>query len=560
MEAEDLIDDVDPEDLLKRLRDWQQQQQNRLAQQQQQQRQILLQQQSQLLSKLGSPRVEVDEKIAVPEKSADESLDIVEVKAKQWKKSTARHTTVDEMPLKKPRTVKTFQQLLETSLPVSDPPPDEKANHGQKKFSFLKRGQGISRFGQISFPVKRQAPVKKLVKKGKENQFPAATSNNKIVTREIKAKEPIPKQQAKASEPEPLVSSLRALAAPVHVEDELPIEIEEVAPVSTPEERAAKSSREEEDLAVFELLEKFATINASFSSTSSFIGQLIDKGVTSLPSPSKVIDFLAKKGHIEAPSNVCQDQGPKPLKNDRHVRFADDLEVDDSSILYNKPWLNRIEEESIDPASPCEPRSSPFVSNTCIGGRHHFYDPAPSSAQLDFDETPASPIGFPDMRRLLAESPSSLEDIPNDNLRKFDGKALASVEAPPSKETKGKTIKKKKREKWRSELLFLLTDSTSSAALPIDDPQTVYHTSLLRSRLLSLEREIANYRRENESLRRARKQLDDSKLRLEQEQEKFRRYTDNEKRRMQLLFSEEQKRARAEQLKDIVTSQGLQLT
>ncbi len=93
-------------------------------------------------------------------------------------------------------------------------------------------------------------------------------------------------------------------------------------------------------------------------------------------------------------------------------------------------------------------------------------------------------------------------------------------------------------------------------ALPIEDPQLVYQSSLLRSRLLSLEREIAHYRRENDTMRRTRKELEDSKLKLEQEREKFRRYVENEKRRMQLLYSEEQKRIRAEQLKDVANSKG----
>ena len=99
-------------------------------------------------------------------------------------------------------------------------------------------------------------------------------------------------------------------------------------------------------------------------------------------------------------------------------------------------------------------------------------------------------------------------------------------------------------------------DLAPEKALPIEDPQLVYQSSLLRSRLLSLEREIAHYRRENDTMRRTRKELEDSKLKLEQEREKFRRYVENEKRRMQLLYSEEQKRIRAEQLKDVANSKG----
>ncbi len=79
----------------------------------------------------------------------------------------------------------------------------------------------------------------------------------------------------------------------------------------------------------------------------------------------------------------------------------------------------------------------------------------------------------------------------------------------------------------------------------------------MRSRLTSLEREIANYRRETDAVRRARKEHDESKQKLEQEQEKFRRYTENEKRRLQLLYSEEQKRLRSGQLKDLPQLKGM---
>lgn len=71
-----------------------------------------------------------------------------------------------------------------------------------------------------------------------------------------------------------------------------------------------------------------------------------------------------------------------------------------------------------------------------------------------------------------------------------------------------------------------------------------------------MEREIANYRRESESLRRARKEHEELKVKLEQDQEKFKRYTENEKRRLQLLHSEEQKRIRSEQIKNLPQLKG----
>jgi len=93
-------------------------------------------------------------------------------------------------------------------------------------------------------------------------------------------------------------------------------------------------------------------------------------------------------------------------------------------------------------------------------------------------------------------------------------------------------------------------------ALPIEDPRLVYQNSLMKSRLVSLEREIATYRKETDGLRRARKEHDEAKLKLEQEQEKFRRHAENEKRRLQLLYTEEQKRVRAEQIKDLPVVKG----
>ena len=97
----------------------------------------------------------------------------------------------------------------------------------------------------------------------------------------------------------------------------------------------------------------------------------------------------------------------------------------------------------------------------------------------------------------------------------------------------------------------MLTDALSK-----ENPRLVYETSLVHSRLATLEREIATYRRETEALRKARREHEESKLKLEQEQEKFRRYTENEKRRMQLLYSEEQKRVRLDQLRDVNTAKG----
>lgn len=89
-----------------------------------------------------------------------------------------------------------------------------------------------------------------------------------------------------------------------------------------------------------------------------------------------------------------------------------------------------------------------------------------------------------------------------------------------------------------------------------EDARMMYQGSLLTSRLTTLEREIAMHRRETESLRKSRKDHEEAKLKLDQEQEKFRRFTENEKRRLQLLYSEEQKRLRSEQLKEASVVKG----
>jgi len=93
-----------------------------------------------------------------------------------------------------------------------------------------------------------------------------------------------------------------------------------------------------------------------------------------------------------------------------------------------------------------------------------------------------------------------------------------------------------------------------------EDARLMYHNSLLTSRLTSLEREIAMHRRETETLRKSRKDHEEAKLKLDQEQEKFRRFTENEKRRLQLLFSEEQKRLRSEVHKEACPNKGNNIT
>lgn len=140
------------------------------------------------------------------------------------------------------------------------------------------------------------------------------------------------------------------------------------------------SSRNEEDLAVFELLERFANINSSFSSSSSLIGQLIDKGITHLPSPSKVVHFLSKKPARAATTATR-----------RHVRFAE--------------TVDEVEHPE-EPEEMEEPPPSPFVSNTIrpnTVGRQESKDD-------DLDETPTSPIGFPDYQKLFG-NPSMMRPL-----------------------------------------------------------------------------------------------------------------------------------------------------
>lgn len=549
--------DSNAEELFEQLRNWQQQQHQRLLEQQQQQRKLLADQQNKLMVMLNSSDSPADS----PEEhvhSADSAStplisvtanEIEDVQNQNFKGYTKN--SLDEIPLKKPRSVKTFNQLLETSLTKNDQVENTKENPTHtRKFPFLKRGQGISRFGPaLKKPLKKTGnPGHKKPGKatGKENrpimepkeEDELKKRNIESVAKDISGEMPVrpsgPSIQAVSRPPkesstgllDPTTSTQKLASYQQETENDIDLSVDDEA-------KEGKSGHEEEDLAVFELLERFATINASFSSTSSFIGQLLEKGVTQLPSPSKVINFLSKKQEVH---NQVIGEGAcyrsKSLKSTKHVRFAENLEDSTS------PWLDPILPTEMHQQPQVEPQSSPYVSNTCSS------QPTFTSAQqrfnraLELDEPPASPIGFPDLKQLF--------DDPLPRPWLDEERPFGRTSPPLDEEPRLRSAMNAKEFK----------DLAPEKALPIEDPQLVYQSSLLRSRLLSLEREIAHYRRENDTMRRTRKELEDSKLKLEQEREKFRRYVENEKRRMQLLYSEEQKRIRAEQLKDVANSKA----
>ena len=344
MDDESSSEEPKSDELFQKLRDWQHQQHQRLIEQQQQQRLMLLNNQKQLLSRLNSPD--------------SNSLSV------SSGNDTPASPRVDDVLLIKPRCVRTFQQILENSLNKKEPPAEVADGKQSRKFPYLKRGQGISRFGAIPKPNKRIPPTKASKSTGKENK--GSTSGNKC---------------EKMAETEATTNSQLVPFQPLrdNNSDES----------SARDEREMNSSRTEEDLAVFELLERFATINASFSSSSSLIGQLIDQGVTHLPSPSKVMDFLSQKRAtvVEDGNEEDTEQAPKLLKANKRVHFADSI----NNSISKEPTESEC-------ASPVQTYSSPFISNTLVS----------SNDEMNLDVTPLSPIGFPDFHQLFGRIPQSL--------------------------------------------------------------------------------------------------------------------------------------------------------
>ena len=441
-----LLENSNPEELFEQLRNWQQQQQQRLLEQQQQQRKMLIEQQNKLLTMINPSDNQSIPKSAVSvENSNPTFLDVASVGVPQVNVTpgqiqnvqnrnfvASRKQSFDEIPLKKPRAVKSFNQLLETSLTKNENAEETPDSKSTKKFPFLKRGQGISRFGfdpKLPGKKKSNALQKKIPKEGKENKAPI----------HVKTKGQTNDKTQKTTENLPRNTNMMLPVAHTLSENQVNMDVQEDQVNSNSQESTAycqqaeieeiggdsyviqdqpKTNRDEEDLAVFELLERFATINASFSSTSSFIGQLLDKGINQLPSPSKVISFLAKKKQIHIASNdnlegQSDERAPRPLKGNKHVRFAESLEVSDASFLEDKPWLSAMKSDATSndrrPESPFDSHPSPFISNTCQPLRtitNENSAPERSNARVDLNETPTSPIGFPDFKKLFADPPS----------------------------------------------------------------------------------------------------------------------------------------------------------
>lgn len=382
MEEENLLDEPKSDELFQKLRDWQHQQHQRLIEQQQQQRLMLLQQQKQLLSRINTDCVletPLEDNGTSPDQ---ESNNQVLHSSKGVNNPTYR---VDDVPLKKPRSIRTFQQILENSLTKKELPNGNPSEQQKTKFPFLKRGQGISRFGVVSKPAKKLSSHKSV---GKENQMAVAVQQSANVnTLGLKSC----KNSQICSQPEEVTSETET-AADTDCHQLVSLQPAGNSNESNTKDREVNSSRSGEDLAVFELLERFATINASFSSSSSLIGQLIDRGVTHLPSPSKVMDFLSHKQHLDIAE---EEPTPKLLRTNKHVHFSDSL---DESPVSAKP----------------ESYQSPFISNTVGSANQQIDDTDPEPEQSNFDETPPSPIGFPDFKKLfrsnLSEKPNSLSN------------------------------------------------------------------------------------------------------------------------------------------------------
>jgi hypothetical protein len=406
MEEDTSVDDVMSEEMLQKLRNWQQEQKSRLMEQQQHQRLLLMEKQKKLLSMINT-----GDKLNAPESGSVgivEPSDLISAAEFDNQNENRDHSqkislnsphSVDDVLLKKPRSVQTFQQLLETSMNTKDQALTSQNTAQVKKFTFLKRGQGISRFGVISKP-KIGKPTQSKENLGKENKIPPITKSAKI---QVNKKLPSPLVQSQLSSKPTAVESVQDSQISTQDLPFTPQRVDESL-------RDINSSRNEEDLAVFELLERFANINASFSSSSSLIGQLIDKGVTHLPSPSKVINFLSRKQTNISASNsdVGVASERKSGKPSRHVRFAENIEEEQTQSKFNeeeyeKPWLVDISEED-----PGHSHASPYVSNTIRPSQNSNEPTSPVRERFDLDETPTSPIGFPDYHKLFGNPVRSL--------------------------------------------------------------------------------------------------------------------------------------------------------
>lgn len=413
MEGEVSVDDVMSEEMLQQLRHWQQEQKSRLMEQQQQQRQLLLEKQKKLLSMINTCEVPSnisDNNIQHEEsfKSTATGGNVDNQKERTSPKLCANSPTcVDDVPLKKPRAVRSFQQLLENSISTKDHALSSQNVTQAKKFPFLKRGQGISRFGSISKP-KADKTTHSKKRSGKENKIPpapSATSQHDFQTNE-KFPSSVTQNQM-ISKPTYFEPSKKEIVQETKTTNMQIVPFQE--PKFDESSREPNSSRNEEDLAVFELLERFANINASFSSSSSLIGQLIDKGVTHLPSPSKVISFLSRKRTnllANSGEEVTVEGERKPSKPSRHVRFAECVDEEESCKPdedYSRPWLADISEEDISESHP-----SPFISNTIRPSQQSNVPTSFAQDRDDLDETPTSPIGFPDYQKLFGNSARSL--------------------------------------------------------------------------------------------------------------------------------------------------------
>lgn len=456
MEAEVSVDDPMSDEMIKQLRQWQQEQKNRLIEQQQQQRQILLDKQKKLLSMINNTGTEN----SIPGNfSANEQHNMYSESGIENQRgnnspkfSVSSPTSVDDVPLKKPKAVCSFQQILENSISNKDQAlTSQNSGHG-KKFPFLKRGQGISRFGMISKSKTGRSTIPKN-KLGKENKTPIeSTVSNTQNFQTLETPEVSKTNQKKSSNLNSVESSGSVLNSfetisfkptfselvcpkPTSVESTQETKtMMQVVPFQQPKcdesLREPNSSRNEEDLAVFELLERFANINASFSSSSSLIGQLIDKGVTHLPSPSKVISFLSRKHTNFSPfstEEVAIESERKSHKANRHVRFA----VDEDQAIhpkedYGQQWLPDISEEDISHSQP-----SPYISNT-IRNQQPLNPTSSVQDRVDLDETPTSPIGFPDYQKLFGNPVRSLWTSEEHNSPTQDDCFLRNTNTPSS--------------------------------------------------------------------------------------------------------------------------------
>ncbi|XP_013399795.1 centromere protein J-like isoform X2 [Lingula anatina] len=256
----------------------------------------------------------------------------------------------DDRPIKPglSNRTRTFEELLEQQLQQEKQKEDvqKQANKTTKNVvkSFLKRGQGLTRFGLSS--ENRQKMTQKSSSKN-ESHSPKATQHieeNRVTPpRKIASKtpssphHPIPSLQLKPSpkmyNPSPVSKSM-PVGKPFSLEkmgDNAGMTSSiDASFLSAVKKRAESEKIETEELEEFELLEQYADDNISFSSNSSLVVKLIDRDKAKKGQVNHQMSPLSK--HIKAAKMKHHlHQSPQDTRLEKTVEESENEESSDSS-------------------------------------------------------------------------------------------------------------------------------------------------------------------------------------------------------------------------------------